>query len=309
MAPRGRQLPVGLVAQAIFTAAVSPILLRPLAERKGAARRPLAERKGAARRPLGGGGAPARWEVTGSMFSSDGQLAFDFDELAREEARQQVDQWQGAPLRFTTDYYPPSQLVEAFEHWCFLHGHFGSYASSHMWHRGIAHDQRTELGEHAGEMFTAELRPDHGEEGPGALLYQMICEPCGWHSIAGDENAAVEAWHDHTLPGWRDLPVVPGTVLARTETGLSRVGRAWITERYPSHMQTPGAPIITERAPHGHRHVPGRSPWGGYDLSSTALDAPPAPRAEAKRLERALSSFEHGVRPSREPVRGRSLTD
>ena len=243
------------------------------------------------------------------MAASDGQLAFDFDELAREEARQHAGQWQGAPLHFTTDYYPPSELVGAFEHGCCLYSHFDSYARSHMWHRDIAHDQRTELGEHAGEMFTAELRPDHGEEGPGDLLYQMICEPCGWHSIAGNENAAVEAWHDHALPGWRDLPVVPGKVIARTETGLSKVGRVWITERYPQHMQIPGAPIITERAPYGTRHVPGRSPWGGCDLSSTALNVPATPRGEAVRLERAVPSFDHTAGPAQGPVRGRSLTD
>lgn len=37
-------------------------------------------------------------------------------------------------------------------------------------------------------------------------------------------------------------------------------------------MQIPGAPIITERRPYGTRHVPSRSPWGGYDLSHTAVD-------------------------------------
>ena len=55
------------------------------------------------------------------MAASDGQLAFDFDELAREEARQHAGQWQGAPLHFTTDYYPPSELVGAFEHLSLIH--------------------------------------------------------------------------------------------------------------------------------------------------------------------------------------------
>lgn len=43
-------------------------------------------------------------------------------------------------------------------------------------------------------------------------------------------------------------------------------------EHYPEAMRFPGAPVITERPNLGHRHVPGRSPWAGYDLSHTAVD-------------------------------------
>lgn len=224
------------------------------------------------------------------VVPGEDQLAFDFDELAREEARERLDEWAGAPLHFTVDYYPPALLDEAFEHWCFLNGHFDSYRGSHMWHRAIAHDSRADLGEHSGEMFTAELRPDTGQEGPGGLLAQMVCEPCEWHVICRGENAAVEAWHDHALPGWRELPVVPRQVRVRNETGLTNMAKAWIAERYPEHAQVPGAPIITDRAGVGTRHVPGYSPWGGYDISSTALNRPAAP-PPARRVRRDLASF------------------
>lgn len=218
----------------------------------------------------------------------DGQLAFDFDGLAREEARAHMQECEGAPLHFTTDYYSPRELVEAFEHWQFLNGHFDSFAQSHMWHRGIAHEQVTVLGGHGGEMFTAELRSRPGEVGPGDLLAQMICEPCQWHVVTGDENTAVEAWHDHALPGWRNLPVVPRQIRVRNESGLTALAKAWIAERYPEHMQVPGAPIVTERAPVGTRHVPGYSPWGGYDLSSTALDRPTPPAGCSRTVHRTL---------------------
>lgn len=241
------------------------------------------------------------------MAGDGGQLAFDFDELAREDARAQVHEWQGAPLHFTTDYYPPGELVEAFEHWTFLYGHFDSYAQSHMWHRGIAHDGVTVLGEHSGEMFSADLRAGRGEEGPGDLLAQMICEPCEWHVIAAGENAAVEAWHDHALPGWRDLPVVPQQIRVRNESGLTRIAQTWIRERYPEQMQVPGAPIITERDPRGTRHVPGYSPWGGYDLSSTAFDADSAPSA-SRAVRRAPPVFTPASSPASRP-RGRGLLD
>ena len=48
--------------------------------------------------------------------------------------------------------------------------------------------------------------------------------------------------------------------------------KKWIAENYPKSMQVPGAPMITERRSFGTRHVPGRSPWGGYDISHTAVD-------------------------------------
>ncbi|MBM7510238.1 hypothetical protein JOE61_004052 [Nocardioides salarius] len=53
---------------------------------------------------------------------------------------------------------------------------------------------------------------------------------------------------------------------------MSKATKNWIAEHYPKSMQVPGAPMITERRPFGTRHVPGRSPWGGYDISHTAVD-------------------------------------
>ncbi|WHS34381.1 DUF6349 family protein [Auritidibacter ignavus] len=204
----------------------------------------------------------------------EGQLAFDFDEIAREEARERLDEWSGAPLRFTQDYYPPQALQEAFDHWIFINGHFGSHARSHIWHQMVWNAGATKFGEHRAELLTAELRPEHDREGPGGLLVQVVCEPCGWHAIDENENHVVEQWHDHAVPGWRDLPIIPASVRVRDESKLTKLALAWIRERYPTHMQVPGAPIITERQPYGTRHVPGYSPWNGYDLSHTALDWP-----------------------------------
>ena len=151
------------------------------------------------------------------------QLAFDFDEFAREDARAKLPEWAGAPLRFTDDYYPPAMLDEAFEHWRFINGSFGSFARSHMWHR-FGH-ATVEFGEHRAEMFFADLRPEPDAEGPGELLKKIVCEPCVWQSDAGGESDAVEAWHDHAVPGWRDLPVVPRQI--RVRTGSSPAG--WCT--------------------------------------------------------------------------------
>lgn len=238
---------------------------------------------------------------------ADGQLAFDFDEMAREETRARLNEWDGAPLGFTRDYFTPAQFDEAFEHWKFLNGPLGSWKRSHMWHREGWNGMGTEFGQHRGEIFGADLGPDDGQEGPGGQLTQMICEPCDWHVITEDDNTAVEAWHDYAVPGWRDLPVVPAAIRLRDGgASLSKLAMTWITERYPDHMQVPGAPIITERSPYGTRHVHHYSPWGGYDLSHTALDRPAAPEPPVRAPRRELPPFTPASpgRPSKPVGRG-----
>jgi hypothetical protein len=67
------------------------------------------------------------------------------------------------------------------------------------------------------------------------------------------------------------LPIVPARLRDRDKIGLSKAARNWISQHYPESIQMAGAPVITERD-NGTRHVPGRSPWGGYDLAHTAID-------------------------------------
>lgn len=154
-----------------------------------------------------------------------------------------------------------------------------------MWHPGLPIDPHGEANGHTLASFSADLRCrwwDHGEDQDGNrircscvgdLLTQGICETCQWHVI-GTESKVVEAWHDHAWPGWRDLPVIPASVKAREMGTITKRGRTWIEAHYPAEWQVPGAPILTERTPPGTRHVPGYSPWGGYDLSHTALTEP-----------------------------------
>ena len=217
---------------------------------------------------------------------AEGQLAFDLDAMIHEANVAAAPPWDGpAPLHFTTDYYRPSDLEAAWDHWIFLNGHFGSYARSHMWHPASPVDPHGEANGHSLVSFTADLRCDkwkheEGEDGRplpcacvGDLLHQGICEPCEWHAI-GTEAQIVEAWHDHAWPGWRDLPVVPAHIEARNQGKLSKKALAWIRDHYPDDWQIDGAPLITDRGGIGTRHVPGYSPWGGFDISSTALDDP-----------------------------------
>lgn len=211
---------------------------------------------------------------------TDEQLAFDIEAMLHESSVEAAPGWSGAPLGFTAAYWPAADLEAAHEHWQFLHKLDHSRMQSRMWHRAIAVPGGVAVGEHGFDLFTADLRCEpwtHREphsccQCVGDLIYQAICEPHDWHLIAGDENSAVEAWHDHAFIGWRDLPIVPARLRSVDQPGLSKAATKWIAEHYPPSMQVVGAPVITERSNGGTRHVPGRSPWAGYDISHTAVE-------------------------------------
>ncbi|WP_449279245.1 DUF6349 family protein [Leucobacter sp. GX0328] len=216
------------------------------------------------------------------------QQMFAIDDLLHEADVAAAPQWHGAPLRYHENYYTPAELDAAFERWIFENGHFGCIPDSHMWHRdphrdGFEFEPKPYTVNHQCALFTAEAvcsdqyevqRSHTHPEGelPGTMMTQIICEPCSWNHISRNESAAVEAWHDHALASWRTLPVVPLKLVQDRETkkGSQRFSD-WVDEHYPFEARQAGHPIITERTEYGTRHVPGRSPWGGYDLSHTAL--------------------------------------
>ncbi len=117
------------------------------------------------------------------------------------------------------------------------------------------------------------------------LEYRGACLGCGWisdhtHRLrrGGGENTAVEDAHDHTHPGWRELPVVeapPTLDSPHAHAHAQRLAR-W-RERWelllPAGWLEQRGPIRTPRSGGGTRHVPGRAPGGGYDLA--AVDAVP----------------------------------
>jgi hypothetical protein len=195
------------------------------------------------------------------------QLAFDLSEP--------LPAWTGSPLRFHTDYLDPDDHVAAFERWIDEHDRLGCIARSGMWHPALCAASFTTADGHTFHLLNADVRRRGDERDanldpsiPDALMYQAICRACRWHAIADGENAAVEAWHDHAFPGWRDLPAVPH--------GLGDKKRAaWIDANQPADWRRPGSPIVTERTPGGTRHVGGRSPFGGYDLARR-IDQPAA---------------------------------
>lgn len=179
---------------------------------------------------------------------------FDFADL--EPPEPEAVYQHVVPEGFSRGYFSPDVLFDAWNLWKSLNGNQGAIPMSRMWHPSWY--APTVTAEHEGALFSAALwgcRHDRGCSCVGGDAHRMICDPCKWQ-VFGDEPTVVEAWHDHAWPGWRELPAASPATAA---------------DVYPPEFQQTGAPIITDRGAFGWRHVPGRSPWGGYDLALQAI--------------------------------------
>ena len=110
-----------------------------------------------------------------------------------------------------------------------------------------------------------------------AIVYRGACLGCGWagDAHADDENAAVDDAHDHSWPGWRELPIVPRRP---DDTKSQTKWRSQLSALYRAggldvdHWLAPGAPFRTARTRGGTRShcVHG----GGYDICGTITERP-----------------------------------
>lgn len=201
---------------------------------------------------------------------TDEQLAFDIEAMIHDAAIEEAPEWSGAPLGFTTAYWPVADLEAAHQHWQFLHKLDQSRTQSRMWHRAIAVPSSVAIGEHGFDLFTADLRcepwthrePHSGCQCVGDLTYQAICEPHRWHLIASDENSAVEAWHDHAFTGWRtfrsclrySVPLTsPGCRKPQRSGSRSTTHRRCRSSEPPSSRSAATAELATFQAAHHGR--------------------------------------------------------
>lgn len=194
-----------------------------------------------------------------------GQLAIDIDDLIRQAELENAGEWHGAPLGYTADYYTPGEHQAAMDRWILEHGHFACRLSG-IWSPTLTNSAIT-ADDHNIVILSA-----HAPE--ETIAYQANCGPCRWHYI-NTENAVIEAAHDHAMPGWRDLPILPtkhGAALSTPSKQTTQRVTEWIHEHYPTEWIFPGAPVRTTRQRYGTRHVSGRSPLGGYDLSAGIRD-------------------------------------
>jgi hypothetical protein len=164
------------------------------------------------------------------------------------------------------------------EAWRARHGTLDSIRCSHAWQVHITCPD-TPTGRCQPTVLSADLRCDCLDDCScvGDLMYRGACRGCDWEGDPRDgENAAAEDACDHAWPGWRDVPVVPRVPDDRKRRA------AWVERfaaRYPTNWIADGGPIRTRRGGLGIRHVPGRTPFGGYDLAADDGDVPDtAPR-------------------------------
>ena len=209
------------------------------------------------------------------------QMTFDIDQLLRTVEREALPLWDGMPMfEYTTAYYSPAEHEAMFARRKLEE--YESTKARHAWGSAMCLDLpgQTEDG-HTFVAYIADLRcfcslsyrtvTEFAEAGycrcPGDLLTKVVCAECKWHHI-GTETHAVEAWHDHAFPGWKDLPVFPAKLRGQMGSReLTPNREEWLEAHYPATFRTPLAPVLTDRQKFGTRHVPGYSPLGGFDLS------------------------------------------
>lgn len=106
----------------------------------------------------------------------------------------------------------------------------------------------------------------------GDLVYRHWCG-CGHKSpVQEDENGAAEDAMDHLFPGWRELPLGPSWRFDGPPSGKDKAVKLWLAQAvkagYSEEWLQAGGPVRTARGYGGGRHVPERTPWGGYDLGA-----------------------------------------
>jgi len=171
-----------------------------------------------------------------------------------------------APLDFTTQEFHPDQFDYAapcYRSW--VGDEFRMYRGWHETRTG-----RNAYGTpHPTVMYYADLRCNHYRTDcycVGDLYYRAYCVGCEWWTpITDGENIAAGLILDHCWPGWRDLPTVESKPNAKFGYDFA------LPADYPAEWQVPGAPVkeCRDNTKTGTRHVPSRSPWGGYATAVT----------------------------------------
>lgn len=178
-----------------------------------------------------------------------------------------------APTLYDSPSHGLAARAADYDGWRAAHGNFGASRRSHAWTVWITCPQ-TPTERCQPTVLSADLRCDCDRYEDcscvGDLLYRGACRGCDWEGEARDEeNAAAEDGCDHAWTGWRQLPVVPRV----PDEGKKRA--RWIEHveaLYPPGWLEDGGPIRTSRSGDGTRHVPSRTPFGGYDLAAVDAD-------------------------------------
>ncbi|OZD60789.1 hypothetical protein CH263_20060 [Rhodococcus sp. 06-1059B-a] len=201
-----------------------------------------------------------------------GQLDI-FDALADLEAdeKDRHERLHGIPILFASTARGIEARTAEFDAWTKRWGHFRSICDSHAWTVQMTSPSAcTDTCQPT--VLTADLRCicfRRRDVAPcqcvGQLVYRGACTGCLWESgDVGSENAAL----DHAHPGWlEDLDNAVAPAAYDKTAAWENKTRRKIGDRPPVW------PVITTRTAPGLRSVPGRSPWGGYDIAHSVVHA------------------------------------
>jgi hypothetical protein len=205
-----------------------------------------------------------------------------------------------SPCLFSSPARGLAARLAEFENWKAQYGSFGCLSRAHAWCLPWQDGQSPPGGHCQPVALSADLRLDGGprevpcgcKERHDALLYRGACRACDWEGEpCGSENAAIEDGCDHAWPGWRNLPVVAASYPDMASGASAQRGKdQWtgrVTAAYPAGWLQAGGPVRTHRAGGATRHVPGRTPFGGYDLGTTEEASPPRKSAASAILDAA----------------------
>lgn len=194
-----------------------------------------------------------------------------------------------APQAYTTELYPVAEFESSREAWSKTRGRLGISTRYPGWIRN-SFDYQTSASGHSLSILEAvvpltEVDPEQPRRDYDQQK-RAVCEDCGWHTpiFVGRDRNLEAMWLDHAFPGWRDLPVIAESVPERPSTAADKAKYArWLArveENEPDGWGRPGAPIITRPGDTvATRSVPGRSPWGGFDVAqlTSQLERPASP--------------------------------
>jgi hypothetical protein len=213
-----------------------------------------------------------------------------------------LDAWEELDARWEKDHTEESRVAMQ-EAW-----HVDSFRHAVVKRGDVARCQALVLSRDSRSWSQGYDAPETGE-----LLFRGACRGCGWVApeVREDENPAAEDAVDHAWPGWRELPVVGHLPWAEGPKALVQKQGVWLRRwgpSFPAGWLEAGGPIRTEREPMGTRHVPGRTPWGGYDMAVMKPLALPSGQLVLA-LELPEPARRVARRPARVMVNGREVED
>jgi hypothetical protein len=202
-----------------------------------------------------------------TLLVDAGQL----DLFAEIETAEVEERLASAPCLYASTARGFFARLAAWTQWIDEYGNFDCIRLSHGWHTWYRDQQPTHQCRPI--VMSADLRCncyEYGCQCVGELIYRGACLHCDFEGPDRlSENEAAEDANDHCWHGWRDLPIVPPAPEGGTSKKDNQARSTWVSkvnELYPAGWLEDGGPIRTRRSGLGTRHVPARTPFGGYDM-------------------------------------------